>query len=105
MIIVPLSINISRTLNMETSVLSGILNRVFSMNSLVPLFGLWVGYRILLALYNISPLHPLSKVPGPKLAAATFMYEGWFDLVLGGRYTHEIKRMHNIYGKTESSSE
>ncbi|KAJ5690941.1 hypothetical protein N7488_012508 [Penicillium malachiteum] len=62
------------------------------------LFGLWVIYRVMRALYNISPLHPLSKFPGPKLAGATFFYEGWFDLVRGGRYTHEIKRLHEIYG-------
>lgn len=62
------------------------------------LFGLWVIYRVMRALYNVSPLHPLSKFPGPKLAGATFLYEGWFDLVRGGRYTHEIKRLHEIYG-------
>jgi cytochrome P450 len=49
-------------------------------------------------LYNISPFHPLSHIPGPKVAAATWLYEAWFDLILGGRYTNEIKRMHEVYG-------
>lgn len=62
------------------------------------LFGLWFGYRLLFALYNISPFHPLYKFPGPKLAAATFLYEAWYDLVKVGRYSWEIKAMHEKYG-------
>jgi hypothetical protein len=62
------------------------------------LLGLWLGYRVLLALYNVSPLHPLSKFPGPKLAAASYLYEAWFDLVKVGRYSWEIKEMHKRYG-------
>ncbi|GCB21809.1 trichodiene oxygenase [Aspergillus awamori] len=67
-------------------------------SSLLRLLGFYVLYRLSRALYNISPLHPLSHVPGPKLAAATFLYEAWFDLIQGGRYTREIQRMHEIYG-------
>ncbi|KAL5001375.1 cytochrome P450 [Aspergillus recurvatus] len=58
----------------------------------------WLVYRLLRMLYNVSPLHPLSHIPGPKLAAATFLYEEWFDLVLGGMYTLKIKQMHEKYG-------
>jgi hypothetical protein len=61
-------------------------------------FGMWLGYRVLLALYNVSPLHPLHMFPGPKLAAASFLYEAWYDLVKGGRYCWEIKTMHDKYG-------
>ncbi|KAJ5578592.1 uncharacterized protein N7459_007556 [Penicillium hispanicum] len=75
-----------------------ILGAFFSQITLARLIGLWAVYRVARALYNISPLHPLSKFPGPKLAAATFLYEGWFDLIRGGRYTHEIKRLHETYG-------
>ncbi|KAL4757712.1 cytochrome P450 [Aspergillus foveolatus] len=59
---------------------------------------LWLVYCLLRMLYNVSPLHPLSHIPGPNLAAATFLYESWFDLVLGGKYTHKIKKMHEEYG-------
>jgi hypothetical protein len=59
----------------------------------------WVAFKFLQALYNISPLHPLSQVPGPKLAAATYLPEFYHDVILFGRYTHSIKKMHEKYGK------
>ncbi|KXJ87359.1 benzoate 4-monooxygenase cytochrome P450 [Microdochium bolleyi] len=58
----------------------------------------YTGYKVLIALYNISPLHPLHKFPGPKLAAAGYFYEAYYDWIRGGRYTQEIKRMHAKYG-------
>lgn len=57
-------------------------------------------YYALLVVYRLSPLHPLHKFPGPKLAAASYLYEVWFDLVKGGQYTFEIKRLHDAYGKS-----
>ena len=67
------------------------------------LAGLWLLYRIGLALYNISPYHPLYQFPGPKLAAMSFAYEFWFEAVLWGRYTTEIQRLHEIYGKVHKA--
>ncbi|KAH8178655.1 cytochrome p450 domain-containing protein [Sarocladium implicatum] len=58
----------------------------------------WTVFKFLQALYNISPLHPLSNVPGPKLAAATYWPEFYHDVILFGRYTREIERMHMRYG-------
>ncbi|KXJ93358.1 cytochrome P450 [Microdochium bolleyi] len=58
----------------------------------------WLAYHILKALYNISPLHPLSSIPGPKLAGATYLPEFYYDVLLGGRYTRAIKEMHDKYG-------
>lgn len=69
-----------------------------TIDSVIRLFGLWFGYRFLLALYNISPFHPLYKFPGPKLAAASFLYEAWYDLIKVGKYSWEIKAMHEKYG-------
>lgn len=69
-----------------------------TVNNGLRLCGLWLGYRLLLALYNISPFHPLYKFPGPKLAAASYLYEAWYDLVKVGRYSWEIKAMHEKYG-------
>lgn len=66
--------------------------------NLVSLIGIWLAYRVALALYNISPFHPLYKFPGPRLAAIGYFYEGYYDFWLGGRYGHEIRRMHKVYG-------
>ncbi|KAI2783538.1 cytochrome P450 [Daldinia loculata] len=58
----------------------------------------WIAYQFVRALWNISPFHPLSRIPGPRLAAATYLPEFYHDVVKFGRYTHEIGRMHEIYG-------
>lgn len=49
-----------------------------------------VGYR--------TYFHPLAKVPGPKIAAATGLYEFWYDVVKRGRYVSIIEDMHVRYG-------
>lgn len=59
-----------------------------------------LAYHVLLAVYRLSPLHPLHKFPGPRLAAASYLYEVWFDLIKGGQYTFEIKRLHDIHGQS-----
>lgn len=74
------------------------LRAVVTMETVIRLVLLWVAYQILVALYNISPLHPLSRFPGPKLAAMTIAYEGWYDMIKVGRYTREIRKMHDKYG-------
>lgn len=45
-----------------------------------------LSYHVLLAMYRLSPLHPLHKFPGPSLAAASYLYEVWFGLIKGGQY-------------------
>lgn len=65
------------------------------------LVGVWVGYQVLLALYNISPFHPLYRFPGPKIAAVSYLYEAWYDWILVGRYGRKIKEMHDRYGNIE----
>ncbi|KAH7009077.1 cytochrome P450 [Microdochium trichocladiopsis] len=67
-------------------------------NSLEIAFATYAGYKVMVALYNISPLHPLSRFPGPKLAAAGYFYEAYYDWICGGKYTQQIKRMHEKYG-------
>ncbi|KAJ5697372.1 hypothetical protein N7488_011056 [Penicillium malachiteum] len=42
--------------------------------------------------------HPLSSFPGPKIAAATFLYEFYYDVIRNGMYIWEIERMHEKYG-------
>lgn len=41
---------------------------------------------------------PIAKFPGPKLAALTFWYEGYWDIIRQGRYTWKIQELHRQYG-------
>ncbi|KAK5292441.1 putative P450 monooxygenase [Cryomyces antarcticus] len=41
---------------------------------------------------------PVAKFPGPRLAALTFWYEFYYDVVRNGRYTWKIEEMHEKYG-------
>lgn len=44
--------------------------------------------------------HPLSKVPGPKLAAATGWYEFYYDVIRNGAYSHQYLGFHQRYGES-----
>jgi hypothetical protein len=41
---------------------------------------------------------PVSHFPGPKLAAVTFWYEFYYDVIKDGRYSWKIKELHEEYG-------
>ena len=62
---------------------------------------LLVGYTAFSAIQRLY-LSPLAKFPGPKLAALTFWYEFYFDVLLGGKYTFQIGRLHEIYGTLQA---
>lgn len=68
------------------------------LKSVVYLAVVWIAYRFAIALYNISPFHPLARFPGPKIAAASYLYEAYYDWWLVGRYGKVIARMHETYG-------
>lgn len=57
-------------------------------------------YVSILCIYRLF-VSPLSRVPGPKLAAATGWYEAYFELChsFGGQYLFHIQELHNRYGK------
>lgn len=62
------------------------------------LIGSWATYHLLTIMYNVSPFHPLSHIPGPTLARATYLPEFYYDFIKHGRYTNSIEKMHEEYG-------
>ncbi|KAH6881768.1 cytochrome P450 [Alternaria rosae] len=42
--------------------------------------------------------HPLSRFPGPRIAAATSWYEGYYEIVHKGQYSRQISKLHDVYG-------
>ena len=72
---------------------------------MLTLFSLLVSGGVATVVYAVSLIlwrlyfSPLSKFPGPKLAAATLWYEFYFDIVKEGKYIWEIERMHKVYGE------
>jgi hypothetical protein len=55
-------------------------------------------FRVLVVSVYRLFFSPLAKFPGPKLAAATGLYETYFNLVKNGKYVFEIERLHKVYG-------
>jgi cytochrome P450 len=84
-------------MGLQSGLFHGITSTV-SFTNVIWLAVIWVGYRVYIALYNISPLHPLSQFPGPKIAAASYFYEAYYDWWLRGRYGKVIAQMHEQYG-------
>ncbi|KAJ6139929.1 hypothetical protein N7471_006415 [Penicillium samsonianum] len=68
-----------------------------SLTLYVSVLALPLGLLALRTVYHVY-FHPLSKFPGPKLAAATFLYEFYYDVIKSGMYIWEIERMHEKYG-------
>lgn len=56
-----------------------------------------VVYCIGLGIYRLF-FSPISKFPGPRLAALSFWYEFYYDVVCGGQYTFKIRELHDKYG-------
>ncbi|KAE8365518.1 cytochrome P450 [Aspergillus caelatus] len=54
-------------------------------------------YLLCLAIYRVY-LSPLSRIPGPKLAALTYWYETYYEVYKGGQYFRVIDDMHAKYG-------
>ncbi|KAK3389367.1 putative cytochrome P450 [Podospora didyma] len=54
-------------------------------------------YSLGLAAYRLF-LSPISKFPGPWLAAATGWYEFYYDVIDGGTYPWKIVELHKQYG-------
>lgn len=76
------------------------------MGFLETITSIWFGPSIVL-LYTIYGiiyrlyLSPVAKFPGRKLAALTFWYEFYYDVVKRGEYVWEIQKMHEEYGMVQ----
>ncbi|KAI8626385.1 cytochrome P450 [Xylariaceae sp. FL1651] len=57
----------------------------------------FVTYIACLWIYRLS-IHPLSNIPGPRLAAITYWPEIYYDVFLGGKFFLAIDDMHRKYG-------
>jgi hypothetical protein len=55
-------------------------------------------YSAAIVIYRLC-FHPLRKIPGPWLAAATSWYEFYQDVILGGHYVKEYPVLHARYGQ------
>lgn len=60
----------------------------------------WLLYFVGRWIYR-AYLSPLAKFPGPKLAAATRLYEGYYDIVLRGQFKAQVDKLHEQYGVFE----
>ena len=49
------------------------------------------------SIYRLT-LHPLAHFPGPKLAAITKFYGGFYDLRSGTSYVKELPELYRKYG-------
>jgi hypothetical protein len=56
-----------------------------------------IGGLACLVVYRLF-LHPLSKIPGPKLAAVSRLYDFYYDCILGGQFAFKIEELHQKYG-------
>ena len=60
--------------------------------------GVAVFYYFVYIAFSRLLVSPISHIPGPRLAAFTFWYEFYYDVVLKGRYTWKIQELHKKYG-------
>ncbi|EXJ59416.1 uncharacterized protein A1O5_12297 [Cladophialophora psammophila CBS 110553] len=56
---------------------------------------LFLAYRVGIVVYNLY-VHPLARVPGPRLYAASNIPYAW--ALIGGKWTYTLKDLHDKYG-------
>jgi hypothetical protein len=70
-------------------------------SSYIAFFHQSIVYAVLYHVY----FHPLAHVPGPRLAAASYLYQTYFSLVGGSKFYLQIQKLHEEYGKFKVVSE
>jgi hypothetical protein len=78
---------------------------ILSLLPLSPLIWAICIYMLVVGAWTIYSVYlgPLAEFPGSKLAAATLWYECYYDVVLGGQYTFNVKELHQQYGMLEKT--
>jgi cytochrome P450 len=56
-----------------------------------------ITYCVVLVIRRLY-FNPISHFPGPKLAIATFWYQFYYDVLLGGQYVWKVRDLHEKYG-------
>ncbi|KAI1424146.1 cytochrome P450 [Xylaria sp. FL1777] len=54
-------------------------------------------WSVCMGVYRVT-FHPLARIPGSKIAAMSYWYEVYYEVVLGGQYFKRIKDMHREFG-------
>jgi hypothetical protein len=86
-----------------TELLSVACESAFSNNNMVFVFLIFFGQALLLTvlllriLYRLT-LHPLSRFPGPRVAASTNLYAIYHDLLSQDSLVKHLKSLHDKYG-------
>lgn len=52
-----------------------------------------------MTIFNRLYLHPLSNIPGPKLAAVTKWYQFYYDVIEGGTFVRKLPEWHRKYSR------
>ncbi|KAI9706760.1 MAG: hypothetical protein M1820_004730 [Bogoriella megaspora] len=60
-------------------------------------FVAFLSYTSSIVIYRYF-FHPLARFPGPRIAALTYAYEAYYDVVKTGQYSNCIMDMHCKYG-------
>ncbi|KAK4452860.1 cytochrome P450 CYP542B3 [Podospora aff. communis PSN243] len=60
----------------------------------IGLVGVYTLYGVIWRLY----FSPIAHIPGPRLAALTWWYEFYYDIILGGQYVFKMRDLHREYG-------
>lgn len=87
----------ARTSHSETVFDNQSTTEIMELSILPSIFCAWLIYSAYIVYYRLF-LSPISHFPGPKFAAASFWYEFYYDIILGGKYIWKIQELHEQYG-------
>ncbi|KAL5315614.1 hypothetical protein ACEPPN_016483 [Leptodophora sp. 'Broadleaf-Isolate-01'] len=72
-----------------------LLQSIITASTLLAGFGIL--YTFALVIWRLY-FSPISHFPGPRLAALTYWYEFYYDLIQRGRFLYKIQELHDQYG-------